>query len=136
MKTEELMSILSDQRVSLDDVLSNLKTQTLASYLNDLLDEKGLTRAQVINASGLSRDYANQIFNGKRSNPSQIKILALAIAMGLTLEQTNRVLKLAGASTLYPKLPFDATIIFAIVHKMNVMQTNALLDEHDLTILE
>ena len=56
MKTEELMSILSDKRASLDDVLSDLQTLTLASYLNDLLEEKGMKRAQVINASGLSSD--------------------------------------------------------------------------------
>ena len=136
MKTEELMSILSDKRASLDDVLSDLQTLTLASYLNDLLEEKGMTRAQVINASGLSRDYANQIFNGKRTNPSQVKILALTIAMQLTLEETNRVLKLAKASALYPKLAFDATVIYEIIHKMNVMEKNALLDENGLKILE
>ena len=43
-----------------------------------LLEDKGLTKLNVIRHSQMDRHYAYHIFSGVRANPSRNKILALA----------------------------------------------------------
>ena len=102
-------------------------TVPLHEYLQSLLAEKNLERKDVIEASQLNREYGYHIFSGKRKNPSRIKILALAIAMGLNLDEVQYLLRYAKQGPLYPRNPWDSTIIFAVEQKMSVMQTNELL---------
>ncbi|MDO4443650.1 MAG: helix-turn-helix transcriptional regulator, partial [Slackia sp.] len=64
---------------------------TLADYLDDLLEEKGLARIDVVRAAGLNETFGYQIFKGQR-NPSRDKVLQIAFAMRLDLRETNRLL--------------------------------------------
>lgn len=104
-------------------------TVPLHEYLSSLLAEKNLERKDVIEASQLNREYGYHIFSGKRKNPSRSKILALAIAMGLNLDETQYLLRYAKQGPLYPRNPWDSTIIFAIEQKLSVMETNELLHQ-------
>ena len=99
----------------------------LHEYLTNLLAEKNLSKSDVIAASQLNREYAYHILSGIRKNPSRPKLLALAIAMGLNLDEIQYLLRYAKQSPLYPRNPWDATIIFAVEQKFTVMQTNELL---------
>lgn len=102
-------------------------TVPLSEYLMSLLAEKNLERKDVIEASQLNREYGYHIFSGKRKNPSRPKILALAIAMGLNLDEIQYLLRYAKQGPLYPRNPWDSTIIFAVEQKLSVMETNELL---------
>ena len=104
--------------------------EPLNEYLQKLLTEKNLTRAEVIERSGLNREYAYHIFSGKKINPSRPKILALALAMSLNLEEIQYLLRYAQQGILYPRNSWDAVIISAVEQKLSVIQTNKLL--HDL----
>ena len=99
----------------------------LHEYLTSLLAEKNLSKSDVIAASQLNSTYAYHLFSGIRKNPSRPKILALAIAMGLNLDEIQYLLRYAKQSPLYPRNPWDSTIIFAVEQKFSVMQTNELL---------
>lgn len=99
----------------------------LCEYLEKLLTEKNLTKQEVIEGSGLNREYVYHIFSGKRKNPSRAKILALAIAMGLDLDEIQYLLRYAQHGVLYPRNQWDAVIISAVEQKLSVMQTNELL---------
>ena len=99
----------------------------LHEYLSSLLAEKNLDKSEVIAASQLNNSYAYHIFSGIRKNPSRSKILALAIAMGLNLDEVQYLLRYAKQSPLYPRNPWDSTIIFAVEQKLSVMETNELL---------
>ena len=101
----------------------------LHEYLTNLLAEKNLSKPEVIAASQLNREYAYHIFSGTRKNPSRPKLLALAIAMGLNLDEIQYLLRYAKQSPLYPRNPWDSTIIFAVEHKLSVMETNELLHQ-------
>ncbi len=91
------------------------------------MTEKNLTKKEVIERSGLNREYAYHIFSGLKKNPSRPKILALAMAMGLNLEEVQYLLRYAGLGLLYPRNQWDAIIISAVEQKFNVAQTNELL---------
>lgn len=107
----------------------------LNEYLQKLLEEKNLARAEVIELSGLSREYAYHIFSGKKNNPSRPKILALAIAMGLSLDEVQYLLRYVQQGILYPRNCWDAVIISAVEQKLSVMQTNELLSNLGETLL-
>lgn len=126
---------------SLSEVLNefgdSMQTRNLAKYLNRLLVRKGIRQiADVVRDSGLDKGYVHHIFNGKRTNPSREKMIAIAFGMHLDEDETQRMLKLAGHSELYPKVKRDAVILFAIQHGMSIWDTDSTLAENDLpTIL-
>ena len=106
----------------------------LGEYLENLLAQKNLTKQAVIEKSGVQREYAYHIFSGIKKNPSRPKILALAFAMGLNLEETQYLLRYAKQSPLYPRNPWDSIIISAIEQRLTVLQTNELLNQLGETI--
>ena len=109
-------------------------SSSLAEMLGDLLEKKGLKKSQVIRDSELSEVYSYQIFSGLRV-PERKKLLCLAIGMRLNLEEVQTLLKCAGYSPLYVKIPFDSIIIYGICKKLSVVDINALLFDYDMETL-
>lgn len=101
----------------------------LHEYLKNLLAEKNLNLNDVVNACNLNRVYAYQIFNGTKKNPSREKILAIGFAMNLNLEEMQNLLKNSRQNLLYPRNFWDSVIISAIEQRLNILETNALLEE-------
>ena len=99
----------------------------LGEYLEKLLAEKNLTKKEVIERSDLNREYVYHIFSGLKKNPSRSKILAIAMAMELDLDEIQYLLRYAGFGLLYPRNQWDAIIISAVEQKFTVAQTNELL---------
>ena len=97
--------------------------RTLSEYLNELLAQKGLERADIIHAADLNETYGYQIFMGQRK-PSRNKVLQIVFAMGLDLREANRALKAAGVNELYCKNRSDAIIIFCLTHGCSLQQVN------------
>lgn len=100
-----------------------LGKRTLAQYLQELLEEKRLERAQVIRMANLNETFGYQIFKGER-NPSRNKVLQIAFAMALTLRETNRALSAAGVNELNCKDRRDAIIIFCIDRGCSLQKVN------------
>ncbi|WP_165044231.1 XRE family transcriptional regulator [Adlercreutzia sp. ZJ138] len=100
-----------------------LHARSLSDYLQQLLDEKGLRRIDVIHAAGLNETFGYQIFTGARK-AGRDKVLQLAFAMRLTLRETNRLLKLAGSNELYCKNRRDAIIIFCLTNGCSLRETD------------
>jgi len=113
---------------------SQTSSWSLPEYLQALLDELGLNRAEVISQAGLNATFGYQIFMGQR-NASRNKLLQLAFAMGLSLQQTNRLLQAGGANELYCKNRRDAIIIFALDKGYSLQKADeALFSFHEETI--
>ena len=73
---------------------------TVSAALEKLLEEKNINKSKCIEASGLDSTYAYQIFSGIKT-PSRDKLLALCLGMGLTLEETQTLLKQTGYPQIY-----------------------------------
>ena len=106
----------------------------LAELLSQLLESKGLKKAQVIKYAELSEVYGYQIFSGIRV-PERKKLLCLAVGMGLNIEETQQLLKCAGYSQLYVKSPFDSVVLYGLCKELSVVQINELLYEYELETL-
>ena len=109
-------------------------TQRLTDLLNQLLESKGLQKAQVIKKAELSEVYGYQIFSGIRV-PERKKLLCLAVGMGLNIEETQQLLKCAGYAQLYVKLPFDSIVLYGLCKGLSVVQINGLVYEYGLETL-
>lgn len=57
------------------------------------------------------------------------KNLATGFAMDLNLEEMQYLLRYASFAPLYPRNQWDSIIISAIEQKLNILETNALLNE-------
>ncbi len=97
--------------------------RTLSEYLQRLLEEKHLERAQVVRMANLNETFGYQIFKGER-NPSRNKVLQIAFAMALSLRETNRALSAAGVNALNCKNRRDAIIIFCIDRGCSLQKVN------------
>ncbi len=130
--TGELLELLKNESTLehyMETVSDNLIKQIpLSDCLNKLVEEKGLTKAEIISQSGLERKYAYQIFDGHK-NPNRDRVLALCLAMRLTAEETQQLLKQTGYSPLYARLKLDSVILFCLQHSLSAMDANDLLYE-------
>ena len=97
--------------------------RSLSEYLLDLLDEKGLTRADVVRASAVNPTFVYQIFDGKRKAGRDTAI-KLALGMRCTLRETQRLLRHAGVSELWCKNRRDAIIIHCIERGLGRAETD------------
>lgn len=129
--TEELLSELLDAPTIDGFVAKNaLGHRKLGEYLEELLEQKGLKRSQVVHMANLNETFGYQIFTGQR-NPSRNKVLQIAFAMALSLRDTNRALEAAGVSSLYSKDRRDAIIIFCLDRGCSLQKVNEELYRFD-----
>jgi len=106
----------------------------LHTHLNMLLAKKKIRCSKVAEKSHLAKAYIYEIFSGKKK-PSRDALIAIAIGMSLTIDETQQLLKRASSGELYVRNERDAVIIYAIHHKKDVTNTNILLEEYKLPIL-
>ena len=55
--------------------------------------------------------------------------------MHLNIEEAQILLKCAGYSQLYVKLPFDSVVLYGLCKGMSVVEINELLYQYDLETL-
>ncbi|MDO4292712.1 MAG: XRE family transcriptional regulator [Eubacteriales bacterium] len=135
--TEELNNEIKDIRDIQDFFVSNqnqMLTVSLSEHLNMLLSEKNLHKTNIIHDSLLDRVYVYQIFSGRKF-PSRNKLIALAFGMHLSVDETQRLLKISGNRELYAREQRDAIILFALHRDMTISDTNELLFERGLRVL-
>ena len=133
-KIVEELGLCPDFNTFYDENQEHMITSTLSELLNKLIVDKGLKKSQVIKNAEIAEVYAYQIFSGLRV-PERKKLLCLAIGMTLNLDEVQTLLKCAGYSQLYVKLPFDSVILYGICKKLSVIEINELLFEYDLDTL-
>ena len=112
-----------------------IEEMSLAEYLEGLLETYGVKKNDIIRRSDLDQTYGYQIFQGVKKNPSREKLLRLAIAFPLSVDETKRLLYYGGAETLYPRVPRDAYLMFAIHNHFTVLETDEYLDAHGEKLL-
>lgn len=137
--TEELLEILKNKK-SINDYfeeeIDELVFSSLAEYLELLINEKKLKKSEVILKSNLDKNYAYQIFNGNKINPSRNKILMLAFGMSLSVGEARKLLKVACVSDLYARSPRDSIIIYCLNKQLSLIDANEYLNDYNLELLE
>ena len=96
---------------------------TLPAYLQTLLKAHNVNRADVIRASGINGTVVYDIFAGK-SKPGRDHAIMLALGLGCTLKECQRLLRLVGVSELWCKSRRDAVVIWCIEQGLSRAQTD------------
>lgn len=136
--TDELLNILKNSHnidQFLNDNMDDIHGMTFAEYLNGCLKNHNISKSMAIEKSNIQKNYGYQIFDGSKK-PSRDKVLALCIAMELSTDESNRLLKLSDHSILYPRIKRDSIIYFALEQKCNLIDTNILLHNMNQDIIE
>ncbi len=130
--TSDLMKELSSS-ASYDEFYSNnneyMNNKDLTDCLNDLLIEKGKSKAEVIRKSELNENYIYQLFSGIKKKPTRDKLICLSIGMELSIEETNGILRFARFMALDSKNLRDSIILFGKLNKKTVCEINEMLFE-------
>ena len=102
--------------------------------LTRLYETKDLTKAELARRSGISEAYLHQVFAGRR-NPSRDRLLCICVGLGITLDETQRMLTQRGYAQLYPRTRRDAIISYGVVHQLPLGEINdKLFAEQEKTL--
>jgi len=133
-KIVEELGLCSDFRTCYSENQEYMVKEGLSELLKNLIEKYNLKKSQIIRSAEMSEVYAYQIFSGLRV-PERKKLLCLAIAMQLPLDEVQTLLKCAGYPALYAKLPFDCIVLYGVCKKLSVVEINDMLYEYGLEML-
>lgn len=138
-RTNDLMEELSGKDSDIDKYLND----NPASFINvdiekfwkNAIKKSNKAKSDIINKADLSYCYFYDIINGRKI-PSKDKIIRIALAMKLDIDDCQEALRISGKSALYPRIRRDSVLIYAINKEYSVYEANDLLAEHGEELLK
>lgn len=107
----------------------------IRAFFDELLNQTGQKKSEIIRKANLSRTYGYQIMEGRRLGKRDYYLL-ISIAMSLDLKTTQRMLAVTHCGALHPLIKRDAAIIFAINHGYNNEETYEFMSTLKLAPLD
>ena len=119
---------------SLDDLVGNLDESFSATLLR-LIDTTGRKDSEVYNRANIDRRLFSKIRSNTHYTPSKPTVLAFAVALELTLEQTEDLLERAGFALSHSR-KFDVIVEYFIASRhYDIFKINEVLFNYDQPLL-
>lgn len=91
-----------------------LAEKPFAQYMRTCIREKGLLQQDVFIRADIAEGYGYKIISEEKHTNQRDTILRLCIGARLSLEETQRALKIYGMSPLYARMPRDAILMVSL----------------------
>ena len=88
----------------------------------------GMKKKDIVRKLNLEESYARKLFGGQRI-PTRKILLQCAFLLSLDLSDTQRLLDIGQKPRLYPRIRYDAAIIYGLEEKMTLEEMNSFLDK-------
>ena len=123
---------------SLDDFLhlneAEFDEKNFCKLLNQYIQESGRSKFNIAVDSGISEPYMYNLIKGEK-RPTRDTVIKLSFGLKLTLESTERLLKLAGYGGFYVKHKRDSILKFAVENNLSLLEADELLVKYALSII-
>lgn len=127
IETDEIMGMIKQEGAGYFSKEGKYKID-VGIYLEQLMEERGITRKTMVHRLNLEESYGRKLFGGQRI-PTRKILLQCAFILSLDLKETQRLLEIGQKTRLYPRVRYDAAIIHGIEKKMTLDQINTFLEE-------
>ena len=130
----------SDLDTFLDENSNSMNHPSLGGFITKYLIDHNIEKNDFVNTAmyaGFVRQYVYEIADPKKNiKCSQDKLVAIALILGMTVDEANHMMQYAGINTLYVKNPRDAVLSYAIKNNLSISDTNDLLISRNFEPLE
>ena len=126
-ETDEILGLIKEEGAAYFTKDRGGKVE-VGLYLEKLIEEHGMKKKEVVRKLNLEESYARKLFGGQRI-PTRKILLQCAFLLSLNLADTQRLLDIGPKQRLYPRIRYDAAIIYGLEEKMTLEEMNAFLEE-------
>lgn len=125
LQTDNVDSFISDNE-------DRFVSVTFSDFLSEMLQKYGTTKAEIFKRADMTGDnYGYEMFNkDNKKKFSRDKVIRLALGFPLSIDETQKALKLSGSNPLYARNKRDSIIMIGIHKGMNVEQVSDALVQH------
>ena len=141
--TEELEKVLGSTHVNdtkkyltenADDLLNS--DRPFAAYMKKLIKENDLFQQDIFLKADIPDRYGYKLLSEEKRTKQRDVILRLCYAAELTLEETQKALKIYGMPELYARVPRDAVLMIIFNNRPgSIIDVNAYLKKNGVDIL-
>ena len=118
MLTAELEERLKNAGAFDEEMIEDNAPPKLADILSQYINEKKISKSDVIRTLNVDRNYGYQMLNGTRI-PTRNCLIQIALILNLDADRISYLLRLAGKSPLYVRNIVDARVFYAVKHNMD-----------------
>ncbi|MCI5892415.1 MAG: helix-turn-helix transcriptional regulator [Clostridiales bacterium] len=130
--TDELLKELKnadDIQAFLDSHEQEFISETPVDYLNYIINSRKTSIAEIAKKSGVG-NYVYKVFNNERK-PSREVMIAIALGIGLSLEEAQLLLRISKFAILDSRDKRDSIIIYGFINHLTVFEVDDLLANND-----
>ncbi len=107
------------------------ESNSFSVFLRDKISEHGLNQREVFIYADIPERFGYKLLSGEKRTAQRDTLLRICYAGGLTLDETQTVLKKYEMPKLYAKIPRDALLIVLFNERVgSIIDVNVALKEH------